>query len=241
MQFPHDITLLAAADWWQILAGLIFFVLYGLGQLLGAREDANKRKARPRPPRPPRPPQPAGKPRAPGAPANQADPLRAEVEEFLRRAQGKQAEPRQPAKPQAAPPPRQLAPQRPKRETRSRPVQPVRQPPRPPVKPLQPIPVEMREEGVAEHVARHVSTQDITTHTSALGADVAQADERLEAHLEGIFEHKLGSLQHEEAGPSKGPRTTIADEIRQLIRQPKGARQLIIASEILRRPEERWQ
>ena len=239
MNIGNDITLVAAADWWQILAGIIFFVLYGLGQLLGAREDANKKQPRPRPPRPPRPP--AGQPGAPGAPPNQADPLRAEVEEFLRRAQGQQAEPRRPAQPQAAPPPRQISPQRPMREATSRPAQSMPQPPRPPVKPLQPKPIELRQEGVAEHVARHVSTQDITEHASTLGAEVALADDRLEARLQETFQHPIGQLQHNERNPSKQQPLTIAEEIRQLIRQPAGARQLILANEILHRPEERWQ
>jgi hypothetical protein len=93
---------------------------------------------------------------------------------------------------------------------------------------------------VAEHVSRHVSTADVTENVSTLGADVALADDRLEARLQETFQHPIGQLQHVEQGPAKDRPPTIAEEIRQLIRQPAGARQLIIANEILRRPEERW-
>lgn len=240
MDIPNDITLVAAADWWEILIGIIFFVLYGLGQLMGAR-DEGKKKARQRQPRPARPQQPQpGRPNVGGAPPNQADPLRAEVEEFLRRAQGKQAEPRRQEQPKPAPPPRQMPPRRPIREEVTRPAQPMRQPPRPPVRTPESEPVELRLEGVAEHVARHVSTQDIAVHTSSLGADVALADDKLEARLQETFQHKIGQLQHREEDAAAQRPKTIAEEIRQLVRQPAGMRQLIIAGEVLRRPEERW-
>jgi hypothetical protein len=239
MLFLNHITLVAAADWWEILAGIIFFVLYGLGQLMGGREEGKKKAQRPpRPPRPQPEQQPFGQPDVAKAPPNQADPLRAEVEEFLRRAQGKQAEPRRPV--QTAPPPRQRPPQRPPSEPANRPGQPARHPQRPPERTPEPEPVVLRVEGVAEHVARSVSTADVTENTNKLGAEVALADDKLESHLQQTFQHPIGKLQHREEAEQKLQAPTIAEEIRQLIRQPAGMRQLIIAGEILRRPEERW-
>ncbi|MCH8839965.1 MAG: hypothetical protein IH831_04680 [Planctomycetes bacterium] len=270
MSFNETIPLLAADDWWQIAVGLVFFVLYGISQLLGAREEAQKKKARP--PRPkPQPPQ-APQPGAPAGPPNQADPLRAEVEEFLRRAQGKPAQQQQLAQPKPARPQRQRAAQqqplgsrpiesRPiegaQREATSRPSQPARppQPAEPPARrrpkpqPLQPAqpaqhaqpaqPVDLRRESVVEHVARHVNTRDIKEHTSHLGEEVALADDHLEAHLEEAFSGQLGSLQHrKQEAVEQGP--SIAEEIRNLISQPTGMRQMIVANEILRRPEDRW-
>ena len=249
MSFSESIPLLAAADWWEIAVGLVFFVLYGISQLLGAREQAQKKKARPLRPKPQAP-----QPGAPARPPNQADPLRAEVEEFLRRAQGKPARQQQPAQPKPARlqrqrtaqqqplEPRPIEPrpvERPLREAASRPPQPAEPLARRRLKPQPPQPVDLRSESVVEHVARHVSTREIAEHTSHLGEEVAQADDHLEAHLQEKFSGQLGSLQHrEQEVVEQGP--SIAEEIRDLISQPTGMRQLIVANEILRRPEDRW-
>jgi len=248
VSFNETIPVLAAADWWEIAVGVVFFVLYGIGQLLGAREEAQKKKARPLRPKPqlPQAPQPG----ALGGPPNQADPLRAEVEEFLRRAQGKPAGQQRPAQPKPVRPQRQRAAQqqpleprpiesRPiegaQREATSRPSQPARPPQ--PARPAQLV--DLRRESVVEHVARHVNTLDIKEHTSHLGEEVALADDHLEAHLQETFSGQLGSLQHREREVvEQGP--SIAEEIRNLISQPTGMRQLIVAHEILRRPEDRW-
>jgi len=45
VSFNETIPLLAAANWLEIGVGLIFFVLYGIGQLLNMREEAKKKKA----------------------------------------------------------------------------------------------------------------------------------------------------------------------------------------------------
>ena len=252
MSFSETIPLLAAADWWEIAVGLIFFVLYGIGQLLGAREEAQKKKARPLRPKPQAPQAP--QPGAPARPPNQADPLRAEVEEFLRRAQGKPAGQQPPAQPKPARPQRQRAAQQqplkprplesrpievPQREAARGPSQPVEPPARMRPKPQPLQPVDLRRESVVEHVARHVNTLDIKEHTSHLGEQVALADDHLEAHLEEAFSGQLGSLQHRELEVvEQGP--SIAEEIRILLSHPTGMRQMIVANEILRRPEDRW-
>jgi len=243
------ISLLAAPNWFEIGVGVIFFILYGVGQIMSVREEAKKKKARPPRPQPQRP-------GAPDAPPNQADPLRAEVEEFLRRAKGKPAQKQQPAEPKPARPqrqrplqekPRELSPiDRPLREPAKRRPQPAKRRPqseRPRIEVAsrtQPeSPVDLRQESVSSHVARHVSTEDIVEQTSHLGEEVSLADENMEAHLQEAFSGKLGSLQHvEREVAEEGP--TIAEEIRNLISQPAGMRQLIVANEILRRPEDRW-
>ncbi len=247
MSFSETIPLLAAAEWWEIAVGLVFFVLYGIGQFLGAREEAQKKKARPLRPKP-QPPQ-APQPGAPVGPPNQADPLRAEVEEFLRRAQGKPAGQQQPAQPKPARPQRQRATQqqplepRPikgaQREAAKPPSQPVEPPARMRPKPQPLQPVDLRRESVVEHVAHHVNTLEIKEHTSHLGEEVALADDHLEAHLEEAFSGQLGSLQHREREVAEQG-LSIAEEIRNLISQPTGMRQMIVANEILRRPEDRW-
>ena len=240
----ENTLLFADAEWWKLVGGIIFFVIYGIGQILAAREEAKKKKARP--PRPiPQPPQADGQ----AAPPNQADPLRAEVEEFLRRAKGQPApkqqqvgKPQPPRPERKTPAPqkhRELSPLERKRHEVAEP------PPKPPVrsKPQrqssQQPPVDLRSESVVEHVARHVSTKDIADHTSHLGEEVSLADEHMEAHLHEAFSGQVGSLQHRERKVEEEG-ASIAEEIRNLLAQPAGMRQLIVANEILRRPEDRW-
>jgi hypothetical protein len=243
----QSLPLLADAEWIKVVFGVVVFILDGLGHIISAREDSKKKKAKPQRPVP----RPEQGPRAdaPAAPPNQADPLRAEVEEFLRRAQGKPAAPaaetitleaddaegqrRAQRKPKKAP---SLG------ESRQRPRQPTSRPPREqPRAPLAPLapPINLRDESVAGHVARHVSTEGIAEQTSHLGEEVSQADEQMEAHLEEAFSGQLGSLKHrEQVVAEDGP--SIAEEIHDLISQPAGMRQMIVANEILRRPIDSW-
>lgn len=250
-----QILLLAADDWWQIVGTIIVFLFYGVGHLISGREDAQKRakqKAR----RVKRPPAERG---PQGQPPNQADPLRAEVEEFLRRAEGKQ-----PAAESArdrelrerneggsfrddrargreeSPPMREVVAER----STPRPPQPKprkRRPAKPAQRPSQPVPEakSLRSEGVAEHVARHLSRKSVTESAEQLGDEVALADDIVEARLHDTFEHQVGQLEHREDQASQSA-ASVADEVRQLLSNPQGMRQLIVANEVLRRPEERW-
>jgi len=229
MPLLADLPLIVAADFWEGIIPIIFFVLWGVGQLLGNRDEAQPKK---RPQRPPQPldgmaPQPVGGMEGVPGPPRQEDALRSEVEEFLRRAQG------QPA--QAKRPPQERQP--PKRKQLSRPTRDKAQPPE---RVRQHVPVkeqEMRSESVAEHVAQHLNTQDLVAHSEALGDEVALADDRLESHLHEKFGHQLGKLQHREAEVSTSKRTDVAAELADMLRSPQGIRQLIVANEILRRPE----
>jgi hypothetical protein len=203
-----------AADWTEVILPLIVFIMYAIGQLLSAKKPKGKQ-----PPRPLRP-------EAGGGPARQPQPveeqLRGEVEEFLRQMQGKEARP----KPQ---------PQRPGRQTRKQQPVVVR------VEQVRPAALEQsvaeRRETVQEHVAQHISTKEIASHVTTLGAEVGQADEKLESHLQEKFQHQVGSLQQQQGPVKKKQQPSTAAEIGQMLRSPTGVRQLIIASEILRRPE----
>ena len=225
--------LFAAADFIQLLIYGIVFLFWVFGQLLGNKK--NKKQPRPRPQQPQPVDMAEGMPelrrpgpgnrgpgnRGPGnpGPINQEDALRSEVEDFLRRAQGK------PPKSKPTPQPvRQREPLRPKRK-----------------KPLIPVVAKekrptLRSEGVAEHVSRHISTQDIAAHAQTLGAEVATADDQLESRLHKKFDHEIGHLEHRERAV-KGPEVDMAADVAAMLRSPEGMRQLIIANEILRRPE----
>jgi len=125
--------------------------------------------------------------------------------------------------------------------------QPAKAPPRRLADSRQPAPIRI-EEGrgalagatIGEHVAEHLGgVQAIATHAQSLGADVAQADERMEAHLQEKFTHRLGALAHQEA-PTPVVVSSTAKDLLKLLSQPGGAKTMIVANEILRRPEERW-
>ena len=219
---------LLAADGWQTVIGLIIFIFWSALQWLGSREEAKQKPQRPRPERP----QPvdlaegAPQPQNQG-PRNQEEALRSEVEDFLRRAQGKPPK-SQPASQPTLQPARQQKPPQPPQPERKRLVDPAaRQPSH-----------SLRNEGVAEHVARHISTQDIAAHTRTLGAKIATADDQLESRLHKKFDHAVGRLEHlDSPTDDKSPNDDLAAEVAAMLRSPEGMRQLIIANEIMHRPE----
>jgi len=259
-----SILVLLAADIWQVVFGIIVFVLYSVGQLIAAKEQAKKKPAKPRRPRRPQGPEALG-PEARGPEAlgpevrapegqgparrglerqgqavagqgNQEEALRREVEDFLRRAQGK--------------PPRQEEPVRPQPRTRPRKQTPNRPPAKRPVAErskagMQPLPSEskqpasdLRREGVAEHVASHLSSKKMIEHAEHLGVEVELSDKRLETRLHQKFDHQLGSLvQEEKPAAAKKRELSAAEEVVELLRKPGGMRQIVIAQEILQRPE----
>jgi hypothetical protein len=165
-------------------------------------------KKKPEPP--PRIPKPRGAAQAGQKPRGLEDKLRTEVEQFLRQVQGEEPRPIQPKKPVVV-------------------VQ----------KPVTIAPAQVtRHESFQERVTRNTSTADVTQHMATLGAEVGQADEKMEAHLLEKFQHQIGALEHRQKRPERQVKqNTAAAEFAQLLRSPNGMRQVIIASEILRRPE----
>ena len=77
-------------------------------------------------------------------------------------------------------------------------------------------------QSIDQAVAQVVSgTQVLAAHAQHLGADVAQADARMQ-------EQRTVT------------RSAAAQELFNMLSKPDGMRQIVIASEILRRPEDRW-
>jgi hypothetical protein len=207
---------------------------------------------------------------AAGNPTTLEETLRREVEEFLRRAQGQPQQHQQPQqaqrpqqrsqqRPQQGRQDRQrpsLAPSRGGRQperTADRPDQ-VRRLVGTPRSEVTPTGVEpLRSEpltttvvaepmgaGIARHVAEHLSTQALVQHTQQLGSDVAAADSRMQDHVRQKFDHQLGALAPRTSLQQQGGGSPAAQQLRALLSRPEGVRQVIIASEILRRPDERW-
>ena len=107
---------------------------------------------------------------------------------------------------------------------------------------------------VGSHVSQHIDTTDFAERISHLGEVVDRADDRMEAHLQGYFEHKLGDLgvttsrtsestldddKPRLAAPEVAPQTPPFD-IQKLLRSPASIRDAIVLSEVLKRPEGPW-
>jgi hypothetical protein len=200
---------------------------------------------------------------------------RDEVEEFLRRAAARRAAaqgqrppqpPSQPSPPQAQQP--VWTPPAPQQPFQQRPPQPVYpQPPAPPqrrpgsladvvmLEPVELVDAEIVEvapprRDLASRPAgsQFRGSQAIAQHAQQLGAEVDLADDKLEAHLHQVFDHKVGDLKRStmEAGaisPSQAARDAPlpgAVSIAAMLVDPQSLRNAILMAEILRRPEENW-
>jgi hypothetical protein len=198
----------------------------------------------------------------------QADPLRSQVEEFLRRAgrgpQGNQ--PGQPQRPARPPAPREvevlldedaaIPTERQPLAEPLRPFEPAVAPslsrpqqaaaprkPRPARRPPQP-----RRESVAEHVAENVAAhaKAIAEQTSRLGQRIVDEDHQFDVQLKAKFDHTVGTITGsavtatEQAAAVVTAGQTPASQIAAMLANPDGVRQAILLNEIMRRPSERW-
>ncbi len=235
----------------KAISPIIIMVLWGVMQLMSGRPKQNP------PPRPrevpPQPAAPLGQAGQPRPPLTLEETLRREVDEFMRRAQRREPEPpkRPQQKPQSKPQPaggpsREGRPARPGGARQDQPTRRLVEAARPlseQQESAQPARKPPTGASVGAHVAEHVgrSTEALAAHAKHLGAQVAQADERLEEHLQKKFSHQLGALEHRDERPEvKAKRSVIAQGLFDMLAKPGGVRQVIVAGEILRRPEERW-
>lgn len=216
------------ADIADIIGVIITLAIIGfsvVSKIIGANNQGQKN----------RPPQRRNPPPAGGAqnrPANAGGGnIEAEIEDFLRQARGGG---QQPQARRAAPP----AP--PRRVVEAEPV--VREPGK------------NFGRGLADHVEQHIGRDSISTRDAHLGESVEMADERVEHHLEEVFDHDVGHLAHvddtdtsisegtdsesyERAPTSSTVQTATAKRIIELLKSPNGVRDVLIASEVLKRPE----
>ena len=258
----HHLPLADLAETLRVVMPIIFVLLYGVAHLVGALQQEKKKRVQQPPPRDPaelelerlaraeRPGANRGEPDRGdpvlGKPASLEETLRREVEDFLKRAQGEPRAPQQ-AKRSATPP------------QKPRPQQPVEPPTRRLVNDPQSVTGRQQAEPVLEVVSTspptgaavdaYVAQQmrgvaAIGQHAQRLGEDVALADDRMQAQLQQKFDHRVGTLTPASASTvvpaSAGAGNSAAREFRELIARPGGMRQIVIANEILRRPEERW-
>lgn len=206
------ITLIVAAGWIEWAGPIIVFILYTIGQLVMGQGKKPPQKRVPPKPRPAADPQ--------QQPRTLEEKLRNEVEDFLRQVKGQQ--PQQP-------------------DVLQKPAIPISRPvsartERPTESPLN---VEPKRISVQEHVVRSISTADVTQHAATLGAELGQTDERFQAQVQERFQHQIGALEprQQRTVEPRRSRNRAAAEIANLLKSPNGVRQIIVASEILRRPE----
>lgn len=214
----------------------------------------------------------AGKPAPAQAPAaaagkpagQQADPLRAQVEEFLRRAgRGQQGnQPRGQQRPAGAAASKDIeillddeAAMSPERRPLAEPLRPIepavassrpQQPaaprkPRPPRRPPQP-----RRETVAEHVTESVAAHAnvISEQSARLGQRIIEDDHQFDVQLKAKFDHTVGTITSSPVTATEQTATFALDspaaQIAAMLANPDGVRQAMILNEIIRRPNDRW-
>lgn len=270
------LPLLPLADLGAIIQAIVFLVILGSGVVKMFREskEAQQRAGRPRPqPQPRRAADPLDEPQVAqargggqAAPPEPQDAIRSEVEEFLRRVQGKPDAPPQQAKQQPKRQPRievldddgfGVDPR--PRETRRAPRKKVHQAESTYAEAESPITAPQKNKGiqrreginrgesVAEHVADHMRRGAFEERASHMGEELSQTDERLEARLHEKFDHRMGTLsarrQAREADDAhqKEHVNSVADNLFDLLSTPQGVQQAVLLNEILTRPADRWE
>jgi len=260
----HALPLMLLADLFEVigsLVGLFFLVLWVVRQIM----EAQKQPAAGRGRQAGAPPEAAGRAQAAGG--QQADPLRDQVEEFLRRAgrvpPGKQGAPAgREARPMASggiellvddasppaevmvaegvsaretergetPPPVVASKELNKAKSRRGGRRPVIGPPR----------ETLAERAAARQAAR---ARRLAEQASQLGQRIIKEDQEFDVQLAAKFDHTVGTLASDAAGPSEAtpaPPETPAGQIAAMLSNPEGVRQAILVHEILRRPIDRW-
>ena len=222
--------LFAAADWVSFIIPIVFFVIYALNQLFGAKPKApaTRPPRRPEAERPVRPPQPASSP----GPSSK---LNDEIEQFLKRANDRRSD-------------------RPQRERAAN----VARPPKPAAKPRaeKPVAAEVVERSernsVSESVEKHLANRQFTQRSEHLADEIVRADEQMEVHLQKSFNRRVGTLGESEAAtardvPLTDTETAVvtapassASIVGALLSNPQQLKQAIVLAEILARPEHRW-
>jgi len=103
-------------------------------------------------------------------------------------------------------------------------------------------------ESVAEHVRKHITTDDVTHNAEHLGDEVAARDDKIDDRIHKTFDHKVGQLGHKGIGgrrESVQDQTTsvtqaevnaIAASLAEMMQNPETVAQSIIVAEILKRP-----
>ncbi len=169
----------------------------------------------------------------------QTQSIESEIEEFLRQARGDA-----PASRAAAPPVEAVV-----MEQERAPIRTLSQQTHD-VAPVQPGEDFARE--LSSHVEEHIGKDSISQRDAHLAETVEMADERIEHHLEEVFDHQVGHIAHQDhtestsevaegtdsqAWQKDGDVPSTADELIELFKSPDSVKKMFIATEIFKRPE----
>ena len=264
----HLNNLLLLADLGDVIGAIIALIvplLWVVKQIFDGAKAGNQPRKQAAPP-PQR--QQAAQPAAAGG--GQADPLRSQVEEFLRRAgRAPQQEGARPAESLREPKPARTSQievllDEDLREVPER--RPLGQPLRPAGQPLSSQREELpraawrrkprlagqsppSRESVAEHVAETMGTHSRTIgeQTSRLGHRIIEDDHQFDVQLKAKFDHTVGTLAprsvtaaEQAAIMAASAVESPASQIAAMLSNPEGVRQAIVVNEIIRRPADRW-
>jgi hypothetical protein len=266
MHYIYAVLLVARLDDLIKIVPIFLFLLFWV---MGQIAEAKKKAKMSRPAQPPVPPSQSPMQAGATQPPPATDPLRQQVDDFLRRAGGQPTTAKtvaaagtatpMPVRP--APPDRDrieilLAgdasstnrpplsqPQR--GSTATRPTLTTSRPQNPPRPQRASTP---RPLSVAEHVAEHVTSaaRQISDDAARLGERVAAVDKQFDAQVQQKFGHEIGTMgdrlasRAQDQQPAAPAVVNPAVQIFDLLANSNGMRQAIVVNEILRRPEERW-
>ncbi len=221
-----------------IIVFLLFLVLWVIGQIAEANKKAAARINRPG--APPRPPEGGGVPAG-----QQADSLRQQMEEFLRRSQQAGKQPSVIENQQSS----ALADRieillDDSHVVRDRKPTPQQHPSPSPAEKPRPA---ARQRTKSRRLASQVDAKlKVLTPSASLGQRIIEEDKQFDVQLNAKFDHELGSLGTDRSSASQ-PQPTESQDVTSpaalvaaMLASPDGARQAIILNEVLRRPTELW-
>lgn len=105
---------------------------------------------------------------------------------------------------------------------------------------------------LSSHVESHIGHDSISLRDAHLGEGIESADERIEQHLEEVFDHQVGHLAHYDhtensnkitdgtdaiSWEEEEEKASKASEIVELMKSPDSVKNMFIAMEIFKRPE----
>ncbi|MBN2581066.1 MAG: hypothetical protein JXB10_18935 [Pirellulales bacterium] len=202
------------------ILGIAVFIIFVIGSLLRALSAVKQQGQKPGGGQPP-PQRPAPR-----------DALSDEIDEFLRRATQRKPRPQQAV--------------RPRRQPAAIPQQAVEGPVQAEVVAARPV-----SGGLDKHLQQFArEKKEFEERAAHLGDEVAQADDKLTAHLKEKFTHKLGKLERRSEEPAAPPSPAgvlfphalpAAAGFAALLSHADSLRQAVVLTEILHRPVERWE
>ena len=256
---PANFVLLADIEIGEVIGAVVTLgalVLWIIQKISEAGKAAQQRQVR----QGARPAPPAVGQGGAAAAGQQADPLRNQVEEFLRRAgQGNQPNQKAGQPRRAAPPAREIElllddeasqPQRravgaPLRRMESRPAEKRATPAAADKRPERRSVIPRKRVTLAERADQRAAarTKSIDRQVSNLGQRIIAEDAQFDVQLKAKFDHSVGTLAGSTVSETElvpVARVTPASQIAAMLANPDGVRQAVILNEVLNRPTDRW-